>query len=158
LGKDAEPEFNRFLVYVGRDITPHDEADVYREAAVNVAQRAPTEAGPARKAALLKVNGFLLKAKQIIDASTKDEDTREKLVIYSDLGVSYALGGLGAEAEDTFKAALAFARQSPTVGKDSPALIPLLERYAALLKGLNRPDDAAAQLAEARRIEKLHLK
>ena len=106
LGNDAEPLFDKFLRAFDGKFTPHDEADVYREAAVNVGERAPKQAGPERTAALRKANSYILKAKQIIEKSMADEDAPEKVAILTDLGMSYARGGMGKEAEESFKAAL----------------------------------------------------
>lgn len=156
LKNDAEPLFDRYLKEFEKDISIHDHADVYREAAVNVGERSPKEAGPERTAALRKAHGLILKAKQIIEKSKEDRDAPEKIAILTDLAMSYARGGMGEEAVGEFKDALDVARKSPTLGKDWSGQIPILNRYAAVLKGLGRTAEAEAQLKEVKRIEKLH--
>lgn len=163
LKQDAEPLFDRYLREFQNDLSIHDHADVYREAAVNVGERTPREAGPERTAGLRKAHSYITRAEQIISESKDDRDAPEKVAILADLAMSYARGGMGDESLKSFEAAIAVARQSPSLGKDWTGLIPVLQRYAAVLDGMEQREPgkghhekAESQRTEARRIERLH--
>ncbi len=171
LAQNAEAEFSLFLTVVGKDITPHDEADVYREVALNigeVSERVWKEssaipenlvaANLTLKAARIKAHSYITRAREIIDQSKLVQDNEEKFAIYIDLAMSYWRGDLIPEADKTFKEAIVVALQAPQFGKNSPGLIPVRQRYAAMLKALGRDAAAGAQLAEVERIVRFHRK
>lgn len=155
LGGDAEPFFDQYLRLFS-SLTPHDEAEVYREAYRNVSERA-VALGDGKIDALRKAHSYILKAWQIIQKSPSEEDIPEKVIVLTELGVSNARGGLTKEAESSFKAALAMGRKSITTGgKDSFLLVPALKLYAELLTRLGRNDEAQELISEKQRIEQLN--
>jgi len=150
LKEDAQPDFDRFLKEFKDKLTAHDLADALREKAVNIGECAPKEEGAERTAALKKALAVIKEAKAAIDESKDKRDALEKYVILSDLGMAHWRLAQRAEAEANFKVALEVARKAH--GRDWPGLIPVLNRYADLLKVLDRKDDEAAIRKEIRRI------
>jgi len=155
LKQNALGLFNNFLKEFP-DISPHDRANVFREAAVNIQEALPPDpTDPDYWSS--QTLALLLKAKNILDQSKDDQDAKLRVTVYVDLAMFYEREGKNDQAEASFKVALEMARKSPTLGKDWPGLIPVLERYATVLKGLNKNAEAEEQLKEASRIKKLSI-
>lgn len=153
LKQDAEKNFDRYLKDYEGKLTPHDLADAYREQAVNLGERAPRDAGAERTAALKKAHGVIEKAKAAIEKSKDDNDAVQKYVILSDFAMSHWRLGDRKEAETQFKASLEVGRKAK--GKDWAGLLPVMRRYADLLKVLDRGVDEADLRKEITRIEGL---
>lgn len=156
LKQDAEKDFDRYLTEFKDKLSPHDLADAYREKAVNIGELSPKDEGKERTAALKRAHAVILEAKTAIDKSKDDKDALQKYVILSDLAMSHWRQGERKEAEANFKSALEVATKAQ--GKDWPGLLPVMRRYADLLKVLGRGDDEGALRKEIDRIEALRKK